>query len=49
MTTQEIFKNVKDASYTLTFLDDSKRNEILQTVADSIIDNKEKLLEAMNQ
>ena len=46
MTTQEIFKNVKDASYTLTFLDDSKRNEILQTVADSIIDNKEKLLEA---
>ena len=46
MTTQEIFKNVKDASYTLTFLDDSKRNEILQTVADSIIANKEKLLEA---
>ncbi len=46
MTTQEIFKNVKYASYTLTFLDDSKRNEILQTVADSIIDNKEKLLEA---
>ncbi len=46
MTTQEIFKNVKDASYTLTFLDDSKRNEILQTVADSIIGNKEKLLEA---
>lgn len=46
MTAQEIFKNVKDASYTLTFLDDSKRNEILQTVADSIIDNKEKLLEA---
>jgi glutamate-5-semialdehyde dehydrogenase len=46
MTTQEIFKNVKDASYTLTFLDDSKCNEILQTVADSIITNKEKLLEA---
>ena len=46
MTTQEIFKNVKDASYTLTFLDDSKRNEILQAVADSIIANKGKLLEA---
>lgn len=46
MTTQEIFKNVKDASYTLTFLDDSKRNEILQAVADSIIANKDTLLEA---
>jgi glutamate-5-semialdehyde dehydrogenase len=46
MTTQEIFKSVKDASYTLTFLDDSKRNEILQAVADSIIANKGKLLEA---
>lgn len=46
MTTQEIFKSVKDASYTLTFLDDSKRNEILQAVADSIIANKGILLEA---
>ena len=46
MTTQEIFKNVKDASYTLTFLDDNKRNEILQAVADSIIANKDTLLEA---
>ena len=46
MTTQEIFKNVKDASYNLTFLDDNKRNEILQAVADSIIANKDTLLEA---
>ncbi|MBQ7150431.1 MAG: glutamate-5-semialdehyde dehydrogenase [Prevotella sp.] len=46
MITQEIFKNVKDASYTLTFLDDNKRNEILQAVADSIIANKDTLLEA---
>ena len=46
MTTQEILKNVKDASYNLTFLDDNKRNEILQAVADSIIANKDTLLEA---
>ena len=46
MTTQEIFKKVKEASYTLTSLDDNKRNEILQSVADSIIANKDTLLEA---
>jgi glutamate-5-semialdehyde dehydrogenase len=42
----ESFKRVKAASRSLATLDDSQRNEVLMAVADTIIINKERLLEA---
>ncbi|MDE6011695.1 MAG: gamma-glutamyl-phosphate reductase, partial [Prevotella sp.] len=42
----ETFQRVKQASKSLGLLTDSQRNEILQAVADAIIDNKERILTA---
>lgn len=41
-----IFKKVKDASYTLALIDDNRRNEILNAVADEIVACKQELLNA---
>ena len=41
-----IFKKVKDASYSLALIDDNRRNEILNAVADEIVACKQDLLNA---
>lgn len=41
-----IFKKVKDASYSLALIDDNRRNEILNAVADEIVACKQELLNA---
>ena len=41
-----IFKRTKEASYELTSVDDKRRNEILQAVAESILEHQDKLLKA---
>lgn len=46
MTTENIFKRVKEASRTLAAITDEKRNEVLQAVADAITINKESILRA---
>lgn len=46
MKTSDIFKRVKEASRLLATIDDEKRNEVLQTVADAIIANKQRILDA---
>jgi glutamate-5-semialdehyde dehydrogenase len=45
----ETFKRVKRASKTLSLLTDEQRNEILNAVADAIVDYKERILVANNQ
>ncbi len=45
----ETFKSVKRASKSLALLSDTQRNEILLAVADTIINNKERILEANAQ
>ena len=45
----ETFKRVKRASKTLSLLTDEQRNEILNAVADAIVDYKERLLVANSQ
>ena len=45
----ETFKQVKRASKTLALLTDEQRNEILNAVADAIIDYKERILVANSQ
>jgi glutamate-5-semialdehyde dehydrogenase len=49
MQMKEIFERVKRASKTLALLSDQQRNEILLAVADAIINNKERILEANAQ
>ena len=49
MQLEETFKRVKRASKTLAQLSDTQRNEILNAVADSIINNKVRILEANAQ
>ncbi|MBR2290929.1 MAG: glutamate-5-semialdehyde dehydrogenase [Prevotella sp.] len=46
MELKETFERVKRASKSLALITDDQRNEILQAVADAIIDNKERILEA---
>jgi len=46
MQLKEIFQRTKQASKTLALLSDEQRNEILNAVADSIINNKERILKA---
>ena len=46
MQLEETFKSVKKASKTLALLTDNQRNDILMAVADAIIYNKERILEA---
>ena len=46
MQLQEIFKNVKAASKSLTLIKDETRNEILQAVAEAILAHKEEILAA---
>lgn len=46
MTLTSIFNKVKTASRELAFVTDNRRNEILQAVADAIVAQKERLLEA---
>ena len=46
MQLKEIFEKVKRASKTLALLSDQQRNDILLAVADAIIYNKERILEA---
>ena len=46
MQLKETFERVKRASKTLALLSDEQRNEILQSVADAIINNKERILKA---
>ena len=46
MQLEDTFKRVKRASKTLALLSDEQRNEILKTVADTIINNKERILDA---
>ena len=46
MQLEETFKQVKRASKTLSLLTDQQRNEILNAVADAIIDYKERVLSA---
>lgn len=48
MKTESIFKRVKDASRLLAMIGDEKRNEILLSVADAIIANKQRILDANN-
>ncbi len=45
----ETFKRVKRASKTLSLLTDEQRNEILNAVADAIVDYKERILVANSQ
>ena len=44
MNLTDTFKNVKVASKNLALLTDEQRNEILNAVADTIIDFKERVL-----
>jgi glutamate-5-semialdehyde dehydrogenase len=46
MELKEIFKRTKEASYELTSVDDKRRNEILQAVAESILEHQDELLKA---
>lgn len=46
MQLEEIFKNVKAASKSLTLIKDETRNEILQAVAEAILAHKEEILTA---
>jgi len=46
MQLKETFESVKRASKSLALLSDEQRNEILQAVADAIINNKERILKA---
>ena len=46
MQLEETFKSVKKASKTLALLTDNQRNDILMAVAEAIIKNKERILEA---
>ena len=49
MQLKETFERVKRASKTLALLSDEQRNNILHAVADAIISNKERILEANAQ
>ena len=49
MQLKETFERVKRASKSLALLSDEQRNEILNAVADAIIYNKERILEANAQ
>jgi len=49
MQLKETFERVKRASKTLALLSDEQRNKILHAVADAIISNKERILEANAQ
>ena len=49
MQLKETFERVKRASKSLALLSDEQRNEILQAVADAIINNKVRILEANAQ
>ena len=49
MQLRETFERVKRASKSLALLSDEQRNEILQAVADAIIQNKERILDANAQ
>lgn len=49
MQLRETFEHVKRASKSLALLSDEQRNEILQAVADAIIQNKERILDANAQ
>ncbi len=49
MQTTEIFERVSRASKQLALLTDDQRNEVLLAVADAIIDNKERILNANAQ
>ena len=49
MQLKETFERVKRASKSLALLNDEQRNEILNAVADAIINNKEKILRANAQ
>ena len=46
MQLEETFKRVKRASKTLALLSDEQRNEILLAVADAIVNNKQRILDA---
>ena len=46
MQLEETFKRVKRASKTLALLGDEQRNEILLAVADAIVNNKQRILDA---
>ena len=46
MQLRETFERVKRASKSLALLTDEQRNDILNAVADAIIGNKERILEA---
>ncbi len=49
MQLEETFKRVKQASKTLALLTDQQRNDVLNAVADAIIENKTRILEANAQ
>jgi len=49
MQLKETFEKVKRASKSLALLSDDQRNEILQAVADAIINNKQRILDANAQ
>jgi len=49
MQLKETFERVKRASKSLALLNDGQRNEILNAVADAIIEQKERILEANTQ
>ena len=49
MQLEETFKRVKQASKTLALLTDQQRNDVLNAVANAIIDNKARILEANAQ
>ena len=46
MQLEETFKRVKQASKTLALLTDQQRNDVLNAVADAIVNNKERILKA---
>jgi glutamate-5-semialdehyde dehydrogenase len=46
MQLEETFKSVKQASKTLALLTDQQRNDVLNAVADAIVNNKERILKA---
>lgn len=46
MALTEIFKKVKTASRGLAMISDERKNEVLQAVAQAIVDNKERILKA---
>ena len=49
MQLKETFEKVKRASKSLALLSDDQRNEILLAVADAIINNKQRILDANAQ